>query len=71
MALLQGRDQATHNACGADMLQRVIIGPEGHAHPEMMCLKTGLLLGCHNGWDLAKVCLINYLSSIIFNSLFI
>ena len=58
MALLQGQDQATHDAQGADMLQRAIIGPEGHAHPEMTCLKTGLLLGCRNGWELAQVCLI-------------
>ena len=45
------------------MLQWAIIRPECHTHPEMECFRTGLMLGCCNGWNLAKVCLITHMPS--------
>ena len=60
-ACYQDRDNASHNALGAEMLYRGVIGSEPLDHPELQAFKRGFMLSCRNGFNLSKVIVLSSL----------
>ncbi|KAJ7443670.1 hypothetical protein FB451DRAFT_1437063 [Mycena latifolia] len=49
---LQTRNQAQHDAHGADMLYTAIFGPQPPSHPEYKALFSGMEMSCRNGFNM-------------------
>ncbi|KAJ7079268.1 hypothetical protein B0H15DRAFT_804527 [Mycena belliarum] len=55
VASLQTRDQAQHDALGAEMLYTAIFGPQPPSHPEYKALFSGMEMFCRSGFTMLEL----------------